>query len=82
MKYSIINRTRFVAALAYTFLGFAGFAHAKTVAMQQSYNARIKRRQTGRPADSRQQFSISVRHDVAAASVCGTRIVPGATASS
>ena len=39
MKYSIMNRTRFVAALAYTFLGFAGFAHAKTVAMQQSYNA-------------------------------------------
>ena len=38
MKYSIINRTRFVAALAYTFLGFAGFVHAKDAAIQQSYN--------------------------------------------
>src|SRR5215469_3777472 len=39
MKYSIINRTRFVAVLVCTFLGFAGFAHAKAVAIQQSYNA-------------------------------------------
>jgi len=38
MKYSIMNRTRFVAALACTVLGFAGFAHAKA-ATQQSYNA-------------------------------------------
>jgi hypothetical protein len=29
MKYSIFNRTRVVAALACTFLVFAGFAHAK-----------------------------------------------------
>jgi len=36
MRYSIINRTRFVAALACTFLGFAAFAHAKAVPIQQS----------------------------------------------
>jgi len=39
MKYSIINRTCFVAALTCTFLGFAGFADAKAAAIQQSYNA-------------------------------------------
>ena len=39
MKYSIMNRTRFVAALACTVLGFAGFAPAKAAATPQSYNA-------------------------------------------
>jgi len=46
MKYSIINRTRFVAALACTVLGFAGFAHAKAAATQQSYNAEQPRKGT------------------------------------
>jgi hypothetical protein len=36
---------------------------------------RITQRQASRPADSRQQFSIFVRHGVAAASGYGTRIV-------
>ena len=39
MKYSIINGTRFVAALACAFLGFAGFVHAKAASTQQLYNA-------------------------------------------
>jgi len=46
MKYSIMNRTHFVAALACTVLGCAGFAHANAAATQQSYNAEQPRKGT------------------------------------
>ena len=46
MKYSIMHRTCVVAAVACTFLGFAGLAHAKADAMQQTYNAKEPKKGT------------------------------------
>ena len=46
MKHSIVNRKRFVAALACAVLAFAGFAQASAGTMQQSHNAKQRKKGT------------------------------------